>query len=131
MNSSHYPPGVTGREPQIAGYPETSMEVDCVRQEAVCLYKFEVLEEVALVIGRVSSGADPDASLLDLQQLLQEDAEETTAECDWSGEADGYVEGDEFIWTCPRCGSDNTHMLDTGPDPDDARELARDLALDD
>ena len=35
------------------------------------------------------------------------------------------------LWTCPRCGSDNTYILDTGPDPDDARELARDLALDD
>ena len=34
-------------------------------------------------------------------------------------------------WTCPQCGSDNTHQLETGPDPDYLRDLARDLALDD
>lgn len=27
--SSNYPPGVTGNEPQIAGYPEIEEEIEC------------------------------------------------------------------------------------------------------
>lgn len=30
-----------------------------------------------------------------------------TADCDFVGDVDGYIEGGMFFWTCPKCGGEN------------------------
>lgn len=87
---SNYPPGVTGLEPQIAGYPET----DETRQVQEC--------------ARIGFPYPVRVSPTRVQ----------TRDCDFGGgEVDGLTvgglwEGGTFYWTCPVCGAENETVVE-------------------
>jgi hypothetical protein len=132
---SNYPPGVTGNEPQIAGYPEQDMEVECGNS----LGRFLGVHQVRTLLVEmqdqfrsmgVSNAGSPVAAMHEVLDAL-DDQEETVAACQWSGTVTAQIADGEAWWDCPMCGAEQSEEIETGPDPDDARELARDLAMDD
>lgn len=109
---SAYPPGVTGNEPEIAGLHESVMEVSCRRDEAVTLYRYQVLDLVDSVLQRVRGYRTVSANLgaVTVVERLREDLlalDEASSPCDWEGAADVvWADRTTFTWTCPQCGSD-------------------------
>lgn len=96
---SNYPPGVTGNEPQIAGYPERGENVEC-KNTGVVHFRHEMQEtvgDVDEVLGKVFS---------------------VEIDCEWEGKVEGDVVGYDFIWTCPRCGNVTEEEDFYAPDPD-------------
>jgi hypothetical protein len=124
---SNYPPGVTGHEPAIAGYPERTETVECHRSDAAALYRHEVID---LIDGHLQRGRERmargrfEANIDHLQQLRDalDDLSDAEAECEWEGEVEGWVDGYDFEWTCPQCGSEHTEEGRFEPDPDEGRD---------
>lgn len=103
--SDHYPPGVTGREPEIAGYPERTEKVEC-RNVGTAHFRHE-LKEMAVTST--------------LGQALDE-VYSVEIDCEWEGEVEGWPNGDDFEWTCPRCGNEQVEEGLYEPDPDEQRD---------
>lgn len=93
----NYPPGVTGYEPEIAGYEEVELVVDCDNE------KMEVINRVdALTLVRAFAYK---------AVTLTEDIERLHTyyiPCEYSGYVTGYIVGDGVEWDCPRCGETHT-----------------------
>lgn len=106
---SNYPPGVTGMEPEIAGYPEVDMEVECADTDAPLLGAFEVVrliqDELIVQMGREARGDTPNWSEWVWKVLDEiEDLVEMTGECGWNGVTTTQIADGEAQWSCPRCG---------------------------
>lgn len=133
--SGYYPPGVTGNEWQIAGTPETSEHVECTAEIVVAptYLVTEAMEDLNKLVlrlrGMILADAPADKKLLEkhtlgieirLLKLKEELDTGMEAECNFEGDVDGQIRGgDLFVWTCPRCGTENEKDVDFGPDPDD------------
>lgn len=92
MSVSNYPPGVTGREPEIAGYREVEFERAC---------------NAANVTIKVVRADDGDI------------AELTVDVCPWiDGEVTASEVRGELVWTCPACGTEHREEPPE-PDPDE------------
>lgn len=109
---SNYPPGVSGNEPEIAGFPEGSRFVECDNDEAVGLSR-EQVEDAVRAYSPAPDGGEP------LSRVLRELPEAVVGECQFSGEADGAWTHTRpssiaiFSWTCPWCGLDqDTEVTD-------------------
>lgn len=116
--SSNYPPGVTGNEPEIAGRPMRTMNVDC-EQESLDMVPAHWAREV------VKDLASPHPTRRDweeLADLLADSGWTVETECGFGGDVEVEVEGNTAYWECPRCGQDNEYELDDGPDPDEQRD---------
>lgn len=86
--SWYYPEGVTGYEPEIAGYDEVELIVDCDNE------KMEVVSHVDLLVYAV-----PDAVTVENIDYVP---------CEYSGYVTGYIVGEGVEWDCPRCGETHT-----------------------
>lgn len=82
---NNYPAGVTGREPQIAGYPEGVMD-------AVCSNMLDA-EKVSFTVEGVE-GSFPLSATQD------------EIECPFKGKLDVQYVGEEAVGPCPICGND-------------------------
>lgn len=111
--SNNYPDGVTGNEPEIAGYPEGSMAVTCASSaDLVTLHA--VKELVEDLTRRYHS--NPTLALADIADGL-DNLLVIAGDCEWEGNVEGYyADGVVFIWTCPNCGAENELELDDGAD---------------
>lgn len=93
---SNYPPGVSGREPQIAGYPEAELDVKCENTIPANRVKFYVID---------STGKPTQATNLGypVHRLL---SETTTDEidCPFKGRLLMELDGDTATAECPVCG---------------------------
>lgn len=122
---SAYPPGVTGMEPEIAGYPEGTMNVECSSTGAT-LMAYEVHAAVNDLSFRLEVAAKnaaamqkplPDVVLQIAQQLRDdlgglEEAEESQ-DCDFEGEVDVvFTSRTTYEWECPRCGNEQEGELE-------------------
>lgn len=122
--SSNYPPGVTGNEPEIAGRPVRTMNVDCEEDDVTFISAQEVLEALMKARDEMThrgAGLTP-RSAVDFVEELIDQIDVVERECYWSGEVEVEVEGDTAYWDCPRCGQSNEYELDDGPDPDEQRD---------
>lgn len=108
---SNYPDGVTGNEPQIAGYLEISEDVEC-EEEVLFLTPYQVGE----ILSEHGEWAVAEAVGYLSEQVKQE-------ECGYFGTVDGHVVNGLFVWVCPRCGYEQQTELDDGLDPDEQRDL--------
>lgn len=105
---SAYPPGVTGLEPQIAGYPET----ETTREVGEC----EKIGDVVVIRQAARDSRDWGRKHRRAQGIT----------CTFTGgEVEGVITGDRyspvFVWDCPVCQHTNDIELDLddfGPDPD-------------
>lgn len=113
--SGYYPPGVTGNEPEIAGYPETSEDVECAEDDVIFLTAHQVHE----ILAEQGEWAVAEAVGYPSIQVKQE-------ECGYAGTVDGQVVDGVFVWDCPRCGAEQEMELDDGPDPDEQRDIEMD-----
>jgi|SRR5690606_11587004 len=93
--SGYYPPGVTGYEPEIAGYPEAEIEVECDSTDQFVSLR-QVKEMVTDYVLHRRSGLTE--ALSDLPQ--QE------ADCGFTGVESVQVSSGVGYWTCPWCGQD-------------------------
>lgn len=93
--SGYYPPGVTGYEPEIAGYPEVEMEVECGEVDQFISLRQAQATSEKWVMERRSGLAKALAALPQLE-----------ADCDFTGVETLQVSGDVGYWTCPWCGKD-------------------------
>ena len=117
---SNYPPGVTGNEPEIAGYDEGVRHVEC-DEEATAVYAHEVKSLVSEAAFRLeiaarsaSEGVLAESLPVVVERIARQmrsdvlalaEAEETV-ECGFVGEVDVVYGADRtaFAWDCPRCG---------------------------
>lgn len=126
--SGNYPPGVTGNEWQIAGYPEGVWHGECQASE----YNVAPLYLVETAIERIRLGLTATSSrtyeervydvLVRVEQglrVLWDDARPDGSQCDWEGDVDAVFTLDTVEWECPRCG---TAHEDERPIPEDDRE---------
>ncbi len=113
---SNYPPGVTGREPEIAGYPERTEKVEC-RSTTTAFYRREVLDVLAEV-RRTCANTDQIGVVAHFREKLEGLTETPELDCEWEGEVEGWPNGDDFEWTCPRCGNEQVEEGLYEPDPD-------------
>ena len=99
---SNYPDGVTGNEPQIAGYLEVSEDVEC-EEEVLFLTPYQVEE----ILSEHGEWAVAEAVGFLPGQVKQE-------VCGYAGFVDGHVVNGLFVWVCPRCGSEHETEPDDG-----------------
>lgn len=100
--SSNYPPGVTGNEPEIAGYPEREAERECgataafvPREQLIALRSLDRTVSTAIrqQVRRVLAWAD---------EYEQEH------DCAYSGPVTLFDAGlGVATWTCPACGAEH------------------------
>lgn len=126
---SSYPPGVTGNEPQIAGYPSTMVARTCrdARGEATrteWLPVARIREEIDHIATSLHAAlTNPDAAqghvlqagwpLAALRQATFDDAAEF--ECDFDGDVEVELHGSTEVWRCPTCWT--LHEEDATPEP--------------
>lgn len=119
--SGYYPPGVTGNEPEIAGYPEGSEMVYCQSSYVPAIYLHGLEQATAEAQAQRQRGEkwgiveEQIAGLtkaVDVLIAAIRDGEQVTVECDFGGEVDGYYVDDLFCWTCPTCGSEQEEYID-------------------
>jgi hypothetical protein len=106
-----YPPGITGREPEIAGYQEGTENVSCDNDSALW-YPAHVVNEMLADYMTFAAKAIGNPLGIDVQgkhlkerwtALLDEHSGEFA--CDFEGEVDcAYTNEGLRLWTCPRCG---------------------------
>lgn len=134
MSLSNYPPGVTGREPQIAGYPEVERELDCDNVDVeVTIIDHHHLHEIGTIargmreFTRELEGLtmmETKRRLRQMADLLEyhvRDSCTTTLEhCPFSDEITWTVDAAELSVECPVCGKQ--HVLDYSADPDADRD---------
>jgi hypothetical protein len=119
MMGSNYPPGVTGREYQIAGpdYERTVKRACRASDVEITLPNDDVPGLAHLALGildgkiLIRRGADPVArAKTRLQEIIsayENGSKIDVAECPFDGEVD--VQGFQGVetWTCPLCGTDH------------------------
>lgn len=122
--SGYYPPGVTGNEPQIAGYPEIEMEVECGESDTYFLGLYQV-REMIMDLGFAGQGTVE--MCMTAKDVLDgiDGLDIAERDCSWQGTVAVEIEGDQAYWNCPRCGSSQSEQIETGPDPDDERDRRR------
>lgn len=125
---SNYPPGVTGNEPAIAGYPEGNYSAPTCNgylpddTRAVTLGLISDLADVQHMIGRGDPNAQVKLERIRLEMLDMPKA--VDVECGFEGDVDASWDGDRrgngtYFWTCPRCGSEQTDEREAGDDHPD------------
>lgn len=95
-----YPPGVSGREPQIAGYPVTERKCDNRAEFPVMTPEvYGLLNRLRPVV------AASEMNFLLVRRLLQaaEQVPTVHADCPFEDE----VEMDGWCWECPVCGMEH------------------------
>ena len=104
---SNYPPGVTGNEPQIAGYDER----DEIREVVECQFIGDMVVGQLRAWGRAGTRKQRRVSAV---------------VCTFNGgDVDGLLVGDlrnadeaTFFWECPSCGTENETTVDVGLEDD-------------
>jgi hypothetical protein len=122
---SNYPPGVTGNEPQIAGYPEGARVMTCSKYFDGAKIAPVHLGDELLAIQLLIQEGKTDAAVAAVTRLTRDaldmpEAEET--ECGFEGEADCMFGEGMIWWTCPRCDQENETEMDDERDEDDGRD---------
>lgn len=97
MMGWNYPPGVTGYEPEIAGYEEVNLIVDCDNEALETVSRDDVL---SMVWDFEDIGAIPAEQIERLHTYY--------VPCEYSGYVTGYIVGAGVEWDCPRCGKTHT-----------------------
>ncbi len=125
--SGFYPPGVTGNEPEIAGYPEGTYSAPACKGylEDVRVQPLDLLDMLARVDTALGEGRLADAR--GLLARITHDASEmpttTDVECGWEGKVDAVFVGGRRTytvhWTCPQCGSEQEEDREHGDDHPD------------
>lgn len=120
---SNYPPGVTGREWQIAGpdYEGPMMrrcEADDVRWVAAVVVTSR-MQEIQRLTEMRKDALRPDYFDTEIARqvaalLEPPDEQVTEGPCEWEGEVDVQVYGTTATWDCPRCGTTHEDELDDG-----------------
>jgi hypothetical protein len=108
--TSNYPPGVTGREWQIAGPDrEETMTLDCGVDEATLLIlPKEWYEQLSLeMTWTVQEFADRVKARGQVRSLLESLVEIEDVACPFEGEVEVSFYGGIGSWTCPLCGTDH------------------------
>ena len=121
--SGYYPAGVTGNEPQIAGYTEGEFEMTCTADEPYVVHTekagddvYDLVKEILNTDQAVTS-ADIWAAIAKMKARW--DREGYVAECHWEGRVEGTLSGGVLLWTCPNCGTEQeTDLDDGGPEAD-------------
>jgi hypothetical protein len=122
---NNYPAGVTGREPQIAGYDsEEDAYRDCGHGGIIPVFTRSAADEIdriKVLLAEIAEGKKP-ASLaatlvVNLDYLLTHRIENVeVAECPFEGEVSIGWYGTEGTWQCPLCQSDHREYA---PEPDE------------
>lgn len=107
---SNYPPGVTGNEPQIAGYPEGSRAVICAADDPYVVHLERAGDDIYSLVKDVLS-TDQGLTASDIRRKIDALAatwrrEGAVAPCTWEGVVDGVYSQGAFLWTCPNCGTE-------------------------
>lgn len=132
---SNYPPGVSGFEPEIAGYDEVSLSVECRASATLRIYgedararMREAVRTAETVQRLLESGADTDRVARQVEVLLGtlkrvpvDTVDYDPDECPFEGDVEGFVVGDRTQWTCPFCEALHEDEID-GPDEDWGRD---------
>lgn len=113
--SSNYPPGVTGNEPEIAGYPTSASIREC-QAEAATLTRYSVLDVVRSV-----DLSDPSRARDLLKAAIDALPTDEDGVCMYEGPVEVEHVGDIDFWECPNCGAEHEDEAD-GPDPDEQRD---------
>lgn len=131
---SNYPPGVTGSEPAIAGYPEGTytpgrpctgyMPDDCRAVPPNMIYEIFTIQERIGKAGTLLEATQAMPLLERLRLAIIDLPKAVDVECLYEGEVDaqwsGNRKGDgEFFWTCPQCGSEQEESREAGDDHPD------------
>lgn len=117
--SSNYPPGVTGRERQIAGDIERVMNRLCVNDTYDVVQAHRLLD--FLPLEDAHPGGDPAMFIEEIRAWIIENQYEEAEgeECGFDGDVDCVIDPVGYgvvtiSWTCPWCGSE--HEDEEGPD---------------
>lgn len=121
---TNYPPGVTGNEPQIAGYPDPGTDVRECQADAATMTRYSVLEAIRDAWRVPKQGELTAAEALDrLQAAIDALDTDEDGVCAFEGPVEiTYAHGVES-WECPNCGHEHEDEADDGPNPDDARDF--------
>jgi len=117
---SNYPPGVTGNEPQIAGYPEFDQNVDC-QAEGVTVVTMspEAYKRAAALVDEVMRSARqgllvPSGTAFRLQNEIADGEEVDLVSCPFEGDVTSWVDQGIVFWECPLCRT--VHEADWDPE---------------
>lgn len=107
---------MTGREPQIAGYGDETVNVSCgVRTEWVA---WQTVWNITHDLQRAGGDMQKVArSVEDLKRFIDTEDFVLRTECDFEGDIEASIEmvtrsvGLRY-WTCPRCHTDHTEDFD-------------------
>lgn len=100
----YYPPGVTGMEPEIAGYPEGTMNVECQHTTDTLVRK--------AVLEAATDAWERGLNINDLIPILEEMQHDPDGVCMFDGEVEvQYVDRTTFVWECPMCGHEHEEEL--------------------
>jgi len=121
--SGYYPDGVTGNEPQIAGYPEGEFYVECYADDPYVVHTERAGDDI-FDLAKDLLNRENAVTTRDIWEAIgalkaRWDREGYVAECQWEGRAEGSMFGTVFAWECPNCGTEHeTEMDDGGPEAD-------------
>ena len=122
---SNYPPGVTGNEPEIAGYPSMTLDKQC-EEDVPYIATWVVTEHLDGIAAVIARSDDTIPAIIEqlghLWEHLNKDAVDVT--CGFDGDVDAEMAYGVAYWTCPRCGTEHEDSYDEedfGPDPDRER----------
>lgn len=138
MNSSYYPPGVTGNEPIFQGAEEQTQSVECDAQEDLkvipsfavktvlrdLITALDLMQSVpvAAAIQRIPEVEASAQSILDEVEKLEDLGEWT---CTFSGDVEVVRTGaDDGEWACPVCGTEHSVRWDEYTHEDYLADLA-------
>lgn len=107
---SNYPPGVTGRELEIAGPDwEGDIERECtntdIELEIILPEDIKSLKSIAAATGSQGSGKRRDADIMQqsMKRFFSRMLTVSLDECPFSGEVEAWSYGKVLHWTCPVC----------------------------
>lgn len=114
---SNYPPGVTGRELQIAGPDwEGSVQRECTQEDVLV----QVIKDPAETKRSLETLADvvkygvatrPSAAMA-YERLKRNIVVAELPKCPFSGQVDAWTYRESLRWTCPTCGHEYDEYLD-------------------
>ena len=103
---SAYPPGVTGNEPEIAGYPTSECFREC-QADVPTFTRYSVYEVVNSV-----DLSDPSRARDRLHAAIDALPTDEDGVCSFEGLVEVEHAGDVEFWTCPNCGEEHESELD-------------------
>ena len=106
---TNYPPGVSGNEPEIAGYPTSERSREC-QADAPTLTRYSVLEVVHNV--DLVDLSDPSRARDRLQAAIDALPTDEDGVCAFEGLVEVEHDGNVEFWTCPNCGEGHESELD-------------------